>query len=215
METRLTIFDEPLLYIEGISKLLANSGICSDINFCRSPETLLDQLKAAPPNILMLSSNTLMLTEIYRYIENIISENKDIKIIVIGNFYSVKDIRKLFDKGIKSYLDRNSSYDEFVKSLHVLLNDDIYVCDFAREKMIDFLSHQQPTAKCFNRDPLTKRELDVLRLICEGMNSKTISEKLFISINTVETHRKHILLKLNVKNSVGIVKYALENNIIN
>ncbi|AQX13102.1 MULTISPECIES: response regulator transcription factor [Elizabethkingia] len=215
METRLTIFDEPLLYIEGISKLLANSGICSDINFCRSPETLLDQLKEAPPNILILSSTILMLTEIYKFTEIVISENKDIKIIVIGNFYNIKDIRKLFDKGIKSYLDRNSSYDEFVKSLHVLLNDEIYICDFAREKMVDFLSHQQPTAKCFNRDPLTKRELDVLRLICEGMNSKKISEKLFISINTVETHRKHILLKLNVKNSIGIVKYALENNIIN
>jgi DNA-binding CsgD family transcriptional regulator len=53
------------------------------------------------------------------------------------------------------------------------------------------------------RDPLTRREIEILKLICDGYSSKDISEKLFISINTVETHRKKILLKLNVKNTAG------------
>ena len=61
---------------------------------------------------------------------------------------------------------------------------------------------------------LTKREMEVLKLICDGLSSKKICEKLFISINTVETHRKKILMKLNVKNSAGVVKYAMENHMI-
>jgi DNA-binding NarL/FixJ family response regulator len=80
--------------------------------------------------------------------------------------------------------------------------------------MINFISHEQNQTKIHIKDPLTKRELEILKLICDGLSSKDISEKLFISINTVETHRKRILLKLNVKNSVGVVKYALENHII-
>ena len=94
------------------------------------------------------------------------------------------------------------------------MSGEIYICDHAKEKMIEFISHDQSFQKTHVKDPLTKREMEILKLICEGLSSKDISEKLFISINTVETHRKRILLKLNVKNSVGVVKYAIENHII-
>lgn len=214
MKPRLTIFDEPMLYTEGLSKLLSQSKIFNTINICNSYETLSKQLKEEAPEILMISSNMLMLTDLYKSIENITAENKDIKIIIIGNSYDVIDIRKLFNKGIKSYLDKNSRYDEFMKSIQALLLNEIYICNHAKESMIHFLSNKPGKAISHIKDPLTRREMEILRLICDGLSSKDISEKLFISINTVETHRKRILLKLNVKNSVGVVKYALENHII-
>ncbi|MDV7697780.1 response regulator transcription factor [Chryseobacterium soli] len=214
MKPRLTIFDEPMLYTEGLSKLLSQSKIFNTINICNSFETLSQQLKEEAPEILMISSNMLMLTDLYKSIENITAENKDIKIIIIGNSYDVIDIRKLFNKGIKSYLDKNSRYDEFMKSIQALLLNEIYICNHAKESMIHFLSNEPEKANSHIKDPLTRREMEILRLICDGLSSKDISEKLFISINTVETHRKRILLKLNVKNSVGVVKYALENHII-
>lgn len=214
MKPRLTIFDEPMLYTEGLSKLLSQSKIFNTINICNSFETLSKQLQEEAPEILMISSNMLMLTDLYKSIENITAENKDIKIIIIGNSYDVIDIRKLFNKGIKSYLDKNSRYDEFMKSIQALLLNEIYICNHAKESMIHFLSNEQEKANSHIKDPLTRREMEILRLICDGLSSKDISEKLFISINTVETHRKRILLKLNVKNSVGVVKYALENHII-
>lgn len=214
MKPRLTIFDEPLLYTEGLSKLLNQSKIFASVHVCNCPEALSLVLKDDPPEFLMISSNMLILTDIYKSVENITAKNKAIKIIVIGSDYDVIDIRKLFNKGIKSYLDKNSRYDEFLKSIQSLLSDEIYICDHAKEKMIDFISHDQSLQKIHIKDPLTKREMEILKLICDGLSSKDISEKLFISINTVETHRKRILLKLNVKNSVGVVKYAIENHII-
>lgn len=214
MKPRLTIFDEPLLYTEGLSKLLSQSKVFNTIDICNCYEALSLQLKENPPEFLMISSNILMLNEIYRAVEKITEQNKNIKIIIIGNSYDVTDVRKLFDKGIKSYLDRNSRYDEFLKSIQALISDEIYICDHAKERMIDFISHKPGQSRLQMRDPLTKRELEILKLICDGLSSKDISEKLFISINTVETHRKRILLKLNVKNSVGVVKYAMENHMI-
>jgi DNA-binding NarL/FixJ family response regulator len=214
MKPRLTIFDEPLLYTEGLSKLLSQSKVFHTIDICNCYEALSLQLKENPPEFLMISSNILMLNEIYRAVEKITEQNKSIKIIIIGNSYDVTDVRKLFDKGIKSYLDRNSRYDEFLKSIQALISDEIYICDHAKERMIDFISHKPGQSRLQMRDPLTKRELEILKLICDGLSSKDISEKLFISINTVETHRKRILLKLNVKNSVGVVKYAMENHMI-
>lgn len=214
MKPRLTIFDEPMLYTEGLSKLLTQSKIFNAIDICNSYETLSQRLKDEPPEFLMISSNMLMLTDIYKSVEKIMSENDNIKIIIIGNSYDVIDIRRLFNKGIKSYLDKNSRYDEFLKSIQALLLNEIYICDYAKERMLDFISNEDGQHKLHIKDPLTKREMEILKLICNGLSSKDISEKLFISINTVETHRKRILLKLNVKNSVGVVKYAMENHII-
>jgi DNA-binding NarL/FixJ family response regulator len=214
MRPRLTIFDEPLLYTEGLSRLLDQSGIFTTIDICNCPEALKILLRDDPPEFLMISSNMLIFSDLYKSIENITSENKSIKIIIIGNDYDIIDIRKLFNKGIKSYLDKNSSYDEFIKSIQALLLNELYVCNHAKDRMINFISNENDNSKIHIKDPLTKREMEILRLICDGFSSKDISEKLFISINTVETHRKRILLKLNVKNSVGVVKYALENHII-
>lgn len=214
MKPNLTIFDEPVLYTEGLSKLLTQSKIFNTIDVFNCYEGLSQQLKTEPPELLMISSNMLTLTELYTTVENITSENKTIKIIVIGNSYDIIDIRKLFNKGIKSYLDKNSRYDEFIKSLHALLLNEIYICDHAKDRMINFISSEQAQKKMQIKDPLTRREMEILKLICDGLSSKDICEKLFISINTVETHRKRILLKLNAKNSVGVVKYALENHMI-
>ncbi|MFZ4930978.1 DNA-binding response regulator [Chryseobacterium sp. Mn2064] len=214
MKPKLTIFDEPILYTEGLSKLLTQSKIFNTIDICNSLETLSRHLKEEPPEILVMSSNMLMLTELYKVIENVISEHNSIKIIIIGNCYDMIDIRKLFNKGIKSYLDKNSNYNEFLKSINALLLNEIYICDHAKERMISFISNEQDKRNPHIKEPLTRREMEILKLICDGLSSKDISEKLFISINTVETHRKRILLKLNAKNSVGIVKYAIENHII-
>jgi len=191
MKPKLTIFDEPLLYAEGLSKLLVQE------------------------KILMISSGILVRTEMYSTIEHIIALNKNTKIIVIGNGFDVTSIRKLFNKGIKSYLDKNSSYNEFLRSIQSLMKEEIYICEYAKEMMINYISNEQEKQNSHIKDPLTKREMEILKHICNGLSSKDISEQLFISINTVETHRKRILLKLNVKNSVGVVKYAIENNIFN
>ncbi|MET3536021.1 response regulator transcription factor [Chryseobacterium limigenitum] len=214
MKPRLTIFDEPVLYTEGLSKLLIQSKIFNTIDVFNCYEALSIQLKKEPPEFLMISSNMLTLTELYKSVESITSENKNIKIIIIGNSYDIIDIRKLFNKGIKSYLDKNSRYDEFIKSIQALLLNEIYICDHAKDRMINFISSEQAQKRLHIKDPLTRREMEILKLICDGLSSKDICEKLFISINTVETHRKRILLKLNVKNSVGVVKYALENHMI-
>lgn len=214
MKPKLTIFDEPMLYTEGLSRLLTQSKIFSTIDICNSLENLSKHLKEEPPEMLVMSSNMLMLSEICKLVETIIGKHKNTKITIIGSSYDVIDIRKLFNKGIKAYLDKNCSYDEFLKSINVLLLNEIYICDQAKERMINFISNEQGKPNPHIKEPLTRREMEILKLICDGCSSKDISEKLFISINTVETHRKRILLKLNAKNSVGIVKYAIENHII-
>lgn len=214
MKPRLILFDELMLYTEGLSKLLTQSKIFKTIDLCNSLETLSKHLQDEPPEVLVMSSNMLMLTEMCKSVEKITQEHNTIKIIIIGNCYDVIDIRKLFNKGVKSYLDKSCRYDEFLKAINALLLNEIYICDHAKERMLSFISNEQEKRNFHIKDPLTRREMEILKLICDGFSSKDISEQLFISTNTVETHRKRILLKLNVKNTAGVVKYAIANHII-
>lgn len=214
MKSNLIIFDQPVLYAEGLSKLLSQTKIVDHIQVCSCYLNLQNYLDTENFELLMFSSNIMMLSEIYQAAEEMKAKHPHLKIIIIGNDYDVTSIRKLFNKGITAYLDKASSFDEFIDCLQALKNGNIYLCAHAKEKMISFVSNGKNFESAQIKDSLTKRETEILKLICDGLSSKDISSKLFISINTVETHRKKILTKLNVKNSVGIVKYALENNII-
>lgn len=214
MKSNLIIFDQPVLYAEGLSKLLSQTKIINNIQVCSCYLNLKDFLKSDNFDLLMFSSNIMVLSEIYQATEEIKKNNPNLKIIIIGNDYDIISIRKLFNKGITAYLDKQSSFDEFIDCLKALEDGETFLCAHAKDQMLSFVSNSKNFDAIQIKDALTKREIEILKLICAGLSSKNISEKLFISINTVETHRKRILSKLNVRNSVGIVKYALENNMI-
>lgn len=214
MKSNLIIFDQPAIYAEGLSKLLSQTEFIDQIQVCSCPLNLKEYLRTGGFDLLMFSSNMMMLSEIYQTAEEMKQNNPNLKIIIIGNDYDVTSIRKLFNKGITAYLDKRSSFNEFTDCLQALATGEIFLCSQAKEKMISFVSNGKNFEVTQAKESLTKRETEILKLICDGLSSKDISVKLFISINTVETHRKKILTKLNVRNSVGIVKYALENNLI-
>lgn len=213
MKHSLTIYDDPLFYMQGLSNVLVQDQVFHSVYHFNLQQTFIDHYRQQPTDFVIHGSQSSSVPEIIDNLFLVSSINDKVKITVIGNYYDLNDIRKLFEKGIHCYLDKDTSYDEFLDAMKALKSDNIYVCNSAKERMIGYISHQNETLHQ-NTESLTKREMEVMKLICEGYSSKIISEKLFISINTVETHRKKILMKLNVKNSVGIVKYAVENNML-
>lgn len=212
MNNSLTIYDEPLFYTEELSRYLIKNKMFDQIFHYTSKESLVEKFKNNPTEYLLIGS-------IVRNFQDVISlssqlmELVSVKIAVIGNNFNLNEIRKLFEAGILCYVERETKLDEFLEGLKMLKTKSIFICNSAKERMVGYISHQN-TGSENNTELLTKRETEVTKLICEGMSSKMISEHLFISVNTVETHRKKILMKLNVKNSVGIMKFAVENNLL-
>ena len=213
MNYQLTIFDAPIFYMQGISEVLVKNNVFASVSIFRIRREFLDNYEKNPTDFVIYGSLLVNIYDILDLVESVRRINPAVRNIVVGNYYEISDIRKFFERGIHCYLDRDTEIAEFLEAVRFLKQRNIYICNSAKERMINYMSHQN-SGNPPGIDPLTKREIEVMKLICEGFSSKLISEKLFISINTVETHRKKILMKLNVRNSIGIVKYAVENNML-
>lgn len=213
MRHSLTIYDDPVFYIQGFSNILLQKEIFSSVYHYNSQKEFVDNYKVKPTDFVIYGSHQKSVHEIIDTLHEVSQNNKKVRIAVIGNYFDLNDIRKLFEKGIHCYLEKDTNFEEFLEAMKILKSQEIYICNSAKERMIGYISNQSQNLPN-NSESLTKREIEVMQQICEGHSSKLISEKLFISINTVETHRKNILMKLNVKNSIGIVKYAVENNML-
>ncbi len=213
MRHSLTIYDDPVFYIQGFSNILLQKEIFSSVYHYNSQKEFVDNYKVKPTDFVIYGSHQKSVHEIIVALHEVSQNNKKVRIAVIGNYFDLNDIRKLFEKGIHCYLEKDTNFEEFLEAMKILKSQEIYICNSAKERMIGYISNQSQNLPN-NSESLTKREIEVMQQICEGHSSKLISEKLFISINTVETHRKNILMKLNVKNSIGIVKYAVENNML-
>lgn len=98
--------------------------------------------------------------------------------------------------------------EELFEALETVLEDKIYITREIRDKI-----SLSPKSASANEEAvkLSSREIDIARLIMEGYTNTEISDKLFISIRTAETHQKNILAKLNLKNTASMVKYLMDN----
>jgi DNA-binding NarL/FixJ family response regulator len=139
------------------------------------------------------------------------------KVIILSSYDDLKLIKEIMDLGVSGYLTKQCAGDNIIEAVQAVANGEEYFCESIREKIFSNATKNNPKLNTYkpNVNPLlTEREIEIIILIALEYSSKEISEQLFISINTVETHRKNIMKKLKAKNTIGIVKYAMNNHLI-
>ena len=119
--------------------------------------------------------------------------------------------------GSSGYLTKKCAGENIVEAIYAVSKGEEYFCKAVREKIFNTVT--KDNSKLIKNNSvvhsiLTDRELEIITLIALEYSGKEISDQLFISMNTVETHRKNIMKKLDAKNSISLVKYALKNKLI-
>lgn len=213
--TRIFLFEEQQLFNEALQFFINSQPNYSVVGSHSNEGSLLECLYGVNADIILFGIS-MMSPNSHFMIEQIKNEFKNLKIIVLNDGLDIKEIRRLYKSGVHGFLEKKSHNGELLNSIDSVMSGKIYLDVKIRER---FFSEYFDNSPCKNsvkmvQGLLTIREKDVMRLICEGYNSKEIAEELFISINTVETHRKKIIQKFNVKNSIGIVRFAMQNNMI-
>lgn len=120
-------------------------------------------------------------------------------------------IQDAFKAGISGYVMKKADRKELENAIRTVAAGQLH---FSQEVMKSLLSATAEEDSSEKLKHLTKREIEIIRLIVQEQSSAEIAEKLFISLGTVETHRHNIFKKLNVKNSIGLVKFALKYNLM-
>lgn len=138
----------------------------------------------------------------------------DLKILMLTVNDTAETIREAFQAGISGYITKKASKEELSTAFRTILRGEKF---FSSDVMKELLSPSMMTYEEVSQNDLkalSARELEVIRLIAQEFSSSEIAERLFISPGTVENHRHNILQKLGVKNSIGIIKYALKYRLI-
>jgi len=142
----------------------------------------------------------------------------DQKVIVLSSYDDLKIVQEVLNLGSKGYISKNNAGEHIVKAIKAVAKGEQYFSDDIQNILLKSLSGQMvPQGDLpdkFLLDSLTEREIDVLKLITKEYSSAEMADFLNLSINTVDTYRKSLLRKLNVKNAVGLAMYAVKNNIV-
>jgi DNA-binding NarL/FixJ family response regulator len=140
----------------------------------------------------------------------------EIRILILSMYTGEEFIFKALAEGAKGYLPKNTSRDELVKAIHEIANGREYYSQLISDIMLKSYIKKAKTKKTDhkNLDELSKRELEVLKMLAEGIPNYEIAEKLFISIRTVESHKSHIMQKLELHTTAELVKFAIRQKLI-
>lgn len=205
---QILIADDHQMFREGIRSLINGIENMEVIGEASTGQESLDFLKQHPTDVVLLDYNMPDLTGLESIIE-IKRLNLSVKIIMLTMHDKREIIRDVQKAGADGYLLKDSSREQLIEAITEVCNGASYFVDDVKDALVD--SYRIPFEKKVIR--LTPREKDVLQLICEEYTTNEIAEKLFISVNTVETHRKNLISKTGVKNGIGLVKFALTNGL--
>lgn len=206
---RIAIVDDHQLFNEGLKTLLETFNeyaICGQFS---DGHTFLDKLPELRPDLVLMDIDMPGING-FQTARKGCALHPELKVILLSMHNDYASIDEGLKIGINGYLPKNVSKDELKEAIETVMAGRDFFSDEIKNTLIS--GHKSPHA--LQPVVLTPREKDILRLIAEEYSSQEISEKLFISVNTVETHRKNLLVKTGCKNSVGLVKFAIENKII-
>ena len=201
------IVEDHQVVIEGIFSLLQKGKDIVVIGYANTGESCMEYLLQNKADVVLLDIN-LPDTSGVDLCKLIKQKHSSTAVLVLSTLDQGSYMTKIMENGASGYLLKNVNKDELTKAITTVANGGIY---FSFETGKIFKS----TLEKENNVPvLTKREKEILKLIAEGLTNVQIGQRLFISVDTVDTHRKNLYTKLNVKNTAMLIRHAIENNFL-
>jgi len=136
----------------------------------------------------------------------------EIKIIALSQYDEKRFVKRMLKLGAMGYLLKDAGRDQIEKAVRTVMSGNKYFSEGLSLRLVEQELKDENISNLFPK--LTAREKEVLGLICKDLTSQEISEKLFISFHTVESHRANLMHKAGVKKTAGLVRWAVENDLI-
>ncbi|WP_115811785.1 response regulator transcription factor [Winogradskyella pacifica] len=207
-KANIIIADDHLMFLEGINTILSDMQEIGDVHLATEGKQVLRLLNQFEID-LIISDISMPKMDGIQLLTELKKKHNNVKIIMLSMLDNHRTVHKVIQKGADGFVPKFTSKEELQKAVRTVLNDEQYFSEIIKQRYLESVFER----KKYKNIELSPREKEVLTLLGDELTSKEISEKLFISVNTVETHRKNILLKTGSKTTTGAVKYAIESGL--
>lgn len=204
---KIAIVDDHQLFNEGLNSLLTSIVEFEVVGKFNNGKQFLADLPEA--DVVLLDINMPGMNG-FETLESARKLNPQLRIILLSMHNDYTSIDMGLKLGVNGFLQKDTDKIELQLAIETVVSGENY---FSKEVTSTIMKgHQSPNMHTPVK--LTPRETEILKLIAEELTTQEIADKIFVSTNTVETHRKNLIAKTGSKNSVGLVKFALENKLI-
>ena len=208
--------DDHKIIRDGISSLFSDEPGFNIIAEAENGNEVLILLKAHSPDIVIMDISmpgmdgiecTNILKQLY----------PDLPVLILSTFNEEEYVTQVFKSGASGYILKNSGKEELIQALNSILSGKPFYCSEVTQTYIE--SQTQPKVNKSKSqeilDTLSEREMEILLLIIHEHSNSEMADTLFISVRTVDAHRRNLLNKTGLKNTAGLVKFAIAANLLN
>ncbi|PXX95742.1 DNA-binding response regulator [Marinifilum breve] len=209
-ENKVIIVDDHKMFRSGLRFLLSNIPNITVIGEASNGKEFLEMAENETIDIALMDINMPEMNGI-EATRIAMEKYPDLKVIVLSMHGEEEYYDQMLEAGVKGFLLKNSDADELIAAIEAVLAGKSY---FSQELLVNILDQKRLQKLRTDAVKLSSRELEVLKLICDGYSNAEIAEQLFISHRTVDRHRANLLSKTGCKNSTSLVMYAVKNKIV-
>ena len=213
---RLIVADDHQIFLDGLCSLLESEESFEIIGKALNGKEVLKILDQQEADVAILDINMPEMDGL-ETTKAIHEKWPDMKVLILTMHREKDYITSILEAGATGYLLKTTGQSELIDAIKRVAQGSTYYGTDVIATIMDSFNPQKappPTTTAATDVPLTKRELELIQLISEEYTMTEIAEKLFISENTVKSHRKNILHKLNLRNTAGLIKFAVQHGLV-
>ncbi|MFY0600197.1 MAG: response regulator transcription factor [Cyclobacteriaceae bacterium] len=210
---KVLISDDHQIVLDGFKLLLSQQEFIEIVGEALDGEEVIEKVKKAEELDIVILDINVPKKDGIEVTKELKTTYPEIKILVVTMYNRKEFIKNLMEAGVDGYVLKNSGKAELIAAIESLAKGEPYYGKDITRTIIKSYQKNKVFDSPLEID-ITEREKEIIRLISEGLNTSQIAERLFLSGHTVNTHRKNILSKLNVKNSAGVIRFGIQTGII-
>lgn len=212
--TKVIIVDDHKMFRNGVKLMVEAEKIGEIIAEAENGQQFLDLLKTLKPDVVLMDIDMPIMGGI-EATEKAIDKYPDLKILALSMFGDEKFYSKMLSAGAKGFLLKKSGMSELFKGIKEVAEGESYFSNELLRKMVINLEKEKQKEENIQKIiKFTKREMEILKLLCNGKSTNEIAETISLSPKTIDSYRSKLISKTNTKNTVSLVIYAIKNKLI-
>ena len=207
------IVDDHDMFREGVKVLLNKSKVIEIIGEAQNGQEYLDIVDKYSPDVTLMDINMPVMDGIEATRKRL-AMNPDSKILTLSMFGDEEYYFKMIQAGVKGFVLKSSGIAELENAIKEVAKGEIYFsAELVKQIITNIKTDKDKIESAKDKDLLSSREIEVLKLIAAGLSNDEIADKLNISLATVKSHRANLLNKTNCNNTASLVIYAIRNKL--